>query len=126
MSPFPADAVQNRGVEPQKLQHDEVAAAMAARRELGPQFERELAESLVDRVNAVIDERLAAKAPQHPGPDWAQMALGLGSLALSVPLTAIVTRSMSHSGLPLFLIFALIACVNLAYAISKARGHRRS
>jgi hypothetical protein len=97
---------------------------MSARRDLGPQFELELAESLVDRVNAVIDSRLAAQAPRRQGPDWAQMALGLGSLALSVPLTAIVASTTSATA-PLFLVFVLIACVNLAYAISKASGGRR-
>ncbi|MFC4590337.1 hypothetical protein [Sphaerisporangium corydalis] len=110
--------------QPQRLERDEVAAAMSARRELGPQYELELAESLVDRVNAVIDSRLAVRGPQRPGPDWAQMALGLGSLALSVPLTAIVSSSTT-STLPLMLIFGLIACVNLAYAIGKLGGHRR-
>lgn len=111
-------------MEPQKLERDEVAAAMAARRELGPQYELELAESLVDRVNAVIDSRLAVRAPRRPGPDWAQMALGLGSLAMSIPLTAIVATT-SAGTLPLVLIFALIACVNFAYAISKAGANRR-
>jgi hypothetical protein len=124
MPPHTAEAGQNQGVEPQKLQRDEVAASMAARRELGPQFELELAESLVDRVNAVIDSRLAARAPQRPGPDWAQMALGLGSLVLTVPLTAIVVSTMSSTA-PLFLIFALIAFINVAYALGKVGGHRR-
>ncbi|GAA3798547.1 hypothetical protein GCM10022226_17410 [Sphaerisporangium flaviroseum] len=111
-------------MEPQKLERDELAAAMSARRELGPQFELELAESLVERVNAVIDSRLAVRAPKRPGPDWAQMALGLGSLAFSIPLTAIVVNASSTT-LPLMLIFALIAFINLAYAISKIGGRRR-
>lgn len=109
-------------MDPQKLERDEVAAVLSAGRELGPQFELELAESLVDRVNAVIDSRLAARAPRRPGPDWAQMALGLGSLTLSVPLTAIVARSAGSTA-PLMLIFGLIAFVNLSYALSK--GIRR-
>ncbi|WP_248963917.1 hypothetical protein [Sphaerisporangium perillae] len=112
-------------MEPQRLERDEVAAAMAARRELGPQYELELAESLVDRVNAVIDARLAAQpVNRRPGPDWAQMALGLGSLALSVPLTAIVASTTSRTA-PLLLVFALVAAVNLAYAVSKAGARRR-
>ena len=96
---------------------------MAARRELGPQYELEIAEALVDRVNAVIDSRLAGRAAKRPGPDWAQMTLGLGSLALTVPLTAIVSSNIPSSA-PIFLIFALIAFINVAYALSKL-GHRR-
>jgi hypothetical protein len=109
-------------VEPPKLERDEVAAAMSARRELGPQYELELAESLVDRINSVIDTRLAAQAPRRSGPDWAQMALGLGSLGLSIPLTAIVSYASNGPG-PLIMVFALIACVNFAYAISKSARH---
>ncbi|GII62521.1 hypothetical protein Skr01_26060 [Sphaerisporangium krabiense] len=108
-------------MEPQKLERDEVAAAMSARRELGPQYELELAQSLVDRVNAVIDQRLAA-SPRRPGPDWAQMTLGLGSLALSVPLVAIVSLNVDHATVPILLVFAVIAAVNLAYAITRTGG----
>ncbi|MEV6980502.1 hypothetical protein AB0M95_04480 [Sphaerisporangium sp. NPDC051017] len=107
-------------MESQKLERDEVAAAMSARRELGPQYELELAESLVDRVNAVIDARLAAR-PRRQGPDWAQMVLGLGSLALSVPLTFAVVLNTSGA-FPLLLVFALIAAVNFAYAITRTGG----
>ncbi|MFC7381486.1 hypothetical protein [Sphaerisporangium rhizosphaerae] len=111
-------------MESQRFERDEVAAAMAARRELGPQYELELAESLVDRVNAVIDARLASAPARRQGPDWAQMSLGLGSLAMSIPLTAIVARVPSP-GPALLLMFALIAAVNVAYALSKITGRRR-
>ncbi|GGK67748.1 hypothetical protein Sme01_09170 [Sphaerisporangium melleum] len=111
-------------MEPQKLERDEVAAAMAAQRELGPQYELAIAESLVGRVNAVIDAKLAASPAKRSGPDWAQMSLGLGSLALSVPLAAVVTRDGSSTA-PLLLVFGLIAFINLAYALSKSVARKR-
>jgi hypothetical protein len=49
------------------------------------------------------------------------MALGLGSLALSIPLAAIVSANAKGSG-SLFMVFALIAAVNIGYA--PACGHR--
>ncbi|MFC4531730.1 hypothetical protein [Sphaerisporangium dianthi] len=110
-------------MESERLERDEVAAAMAARRELGSQYELEVAESLVDRVNAVIDARLAQSPARRHGPDWAQMSLGLGSLAMSIPLTALVVRQPG-STVPLLLVFALIAAVNLGYALSKITGRR--
>ncbi|WP_433500589.1 hypothetical protein ACQP1K_09995 [Sphaerimonospora sp. CA-214678] len=109
--------------EPEKLEAAELGAAFAAHRELGPQYELELAESLADRVNAVIDNRLAAQKVRRPPLDWAQMTLGLGSLALSIPLVAI---SLSAGGgtTAMLLVFTLIGVVNLAYVLTRAL-HRR-
>ncbi len=112
---------QNRTVQPEKLEPNELQAAFAARRELGPQYELELAESLVDRVNAVIDSRLAAQRNRRPPLDWAQMALGLGSLALSIPLVAIV----AWKGGDLLVVFGVVGFVNLAYVLSRALHRRR-
>jgi hypothetical protein len=110
-------------VPPDKLERDELSAAMAARRELGPQYEIELAESLVDRVNAVIDSRLAVQTSRRPPLDWAQMALGLGSLALAIPMLAIVAAN-SDDGRAMIFILAVIAIVNVSYAITRL-AHRR-
>jgi hypothetical protein len=114
----------NHGVPPEKLESNELGAAFAARRELGPQYELELAESLVDRVNAVIDARLATQKARRPPLDWAQMALGLGSLALSVPLTAIMLANDGGT-VGLLLVFGVIAFVNLAYVLTRALHNRR-
>lgn len=110
--------------EPEKLEAAEFGAAMAARRELGPQYELELAESLVDRVNSVIDARLAAQKARRPPLDWAQMTLGLGSLALAVPLVAIVAAN-DGGVVGTLLVFALIGVVNLAYVLTRALHNRR-
>jgi hypothetical protein len=109
---------------PEKLEPNEVGAAFAARRDLGPQYELELAESLVDRVNAVIDSRLAEKKSKRPPLDWAQMTLGLGSLALSIPLVAIVS-AQGPGTFGLFLVFGVIAFVNLAYVLTRAIHQHR-
>lgn len=112
------------GKEPDKLEATELGAAMAARRELGPQYELELAESLVDRINSVIDARLATQKARRPPLDWAQMTLGLGSLALAVPLVAI-TAANDGGTAAMLLIFALIGVINLAYVVTRALHNRR-
>ncbi|MFC0863473.1 hypothetical protein ACFHYQ_14325 [Sphaerimonospora cavernae] len=109
--------------QPEKLEATEMGAAFAARRELGPQYELELAESLADRINAVIDNRLAAQKVRRPPLDWAQMTLGLGSLSLAIPLVAI-TAGTGGGTAAMLLIFAVIAVVNLAYVLTRAL-HRR-
>lgn len=118
------DSRQNRTVPPEKLEPDELGAAFAARRELGPQYELELAESLVDRVNAVIDSRLAVQRNRRPPLDWAQMALGLGSLGLSIPLVAIIA-TQGGGTVALMMVFGIVGFVNMAYALSRALHRRR-
>ncbi|MBP2705702.1 hypothetical protein JOL79_17955 [Microbispora sp. RL4-1S] len=104
---------------PEKLERNELSAALGARRELGPQYELELAESLVDRVNSVIDARLEARKSRRPPLDWAQMTLGLGSMALSVPLVAIVS-SNGGGTIGLLMVFGVVAFVNVAYVLTRA------
>ncbi|MEW9530375.1 hypothetical protein [Microbispora sp. NPDC049125] len=108
---------------PEKMEPSELAAAFAARRELGPQYELELAEALVDRVNALIDDRLARQKTRRPPLDWAQMALGLGSLALSIPLVAIIA-SQGGTTLGFLLVFGVVAFVNIAYVLTRAMHGR--
>ncbi|MGW2219754.1 hypothetical protein ACWCSD_32615 [Nonomuraea sp. NPDC001684] len=54
-----------------ELPNDELRAAVAARRELGPDYEQALVDSFLERVGHEIDrkveERLAQRAPQDSG-----------------------------------------------------------
>ncbi|MFI6575856.1 hypothetical protein ACIBFB_08640 [Nocardiopsis sp. NPDC050513] len=77
---------------------DEIAAALRAGRELGPEYDDALAASLVDRIDDTIDERVRrhvteqlAEAPQARrgmSGNTARFVLALVTLGLSVPLTA--------------------------------------
>jgi hypothetical protein len=70
----------------QSIQRDDVAATLAARRELGGDYEEALADALVERIGNTIDERIDAKlATRPPGrtgvkisPSTAAMVSGLG------------------------------------------------
>jgi hypothetical protein len=47
---------------------DEIGAAVAAHRELGPEYDSAVAESLIDRIGAEIDKRIDARlGPLQPG-----------------------------------------------------------
>ncbi|SDG07423.1 hypothetical protein SAMN05421505_101315 [Sinosporangium album] len=105
------------GLEPEHVQ-----AAFAANRALGPSYEQEIAEGLVDRVNAVIDAKLAAQQSRRPQPDWAQMTLGIVSLVLTAPLVAVAGSQAGHIGV--LAAFGIVGFVNIAYALSRAL-HRR-
>jgi hypothetical protein len=89
----------------------ELAATLAARRELGPEHERDLIDGFLDRIGREIDrrvdERVAARAPAkrrgsplHPG-----------NLAICIPLVAVAG---GIGGLPgLIVAFVALAVVFL-------------
>ncbi|WP_432933755.1 hypothetical protein ACQPZZ_18785 [Microbispora sp. CA-135349] len=105
---------------------EDLRAVMAARRDLGPEYEDALVDSFLDKLDVEIAARVrneVAAQLHHrpPGPPVKQKdsAVGvvMGSLALGIPLTGI---AVGNAGLPgLFLSWGGIIAVNFAYAISR-------
>ena len=67
----------------------ELAATLAARKELGPAHDKELIAGFLDRIehelDAHIDERIAARAPGQA----ARVCRASGNLALCIPIIAV-------------------------------------
>jgi hypothetical protein len=104
------------------LQPDEVRAAAELHRELEPEYRDAVVESFLDRVGKEIDARVDRRlAAAQPRPQPRTMALAIVSLALGIPLTAIIT-SLSNSGamVELAVVWVAIVVINVAYAL----GHR--
>jgi hypothetical protein len=82
--------------------HEDVAAAAAARTELGSEYDSALAEGLIERISSEIDKqvdaRLAERGIQPGRPVWAGVAMGLGSVGLGVGATAVTLHSLSTTG----------------------------
>jgi hypothetical protein len=101
---------------------DEIAASVAAHQDLGPGYERAVAEGLVERIGAEIDQRVATEIDQRvaaeldeyldcrhlrrarrrargrPGrPGRPSVLLALGSMAAAVSVTAIVLTTAASS-----------------------------
>lgn len=99
----------------------EFRAAVEARRELGPEYEPALVESFLDRLDESIDRRvesrLAERAPARParrgGIDGGQLAMGIVSVALGIPLTAI-TLLAAGSLVAMVIVWVGIVIVNIA------------
>lgn len=116
-----------------EVRRDELAATLAARQELGPEYEQALVESLAERIGTTIDARIEARlaaarqavaAPltQAPHPtqlDRSHLALAMASLGMGIPLTAIAGGIAGVPGL--VVAWAGIAVVNLAYALRSRR-----
>ena len=112
--------------------HDDIAATLAAHRELGPGFEDGLAGGLVERIGAEIDKRVDARlgqrgerapAPAEPAhapsplPARVPVAMALGSMLIAVLGTVAALKFGSDGSPPLAaLIWIVIGIVNVAYA----------
>lgn len=112
----------------------EISAALRASRELGPEYDEALASSIVERIDATIEERVrhhvraegGAKSPDRSGSEKAglpsntvRMVLSLVLLGVSIPVTAIAA-AMGGTGSLVLVWIGLI----VFYVISVA-GLRR-
>ena len=78
-----------------ELPRDELEAAVAARRGLGRERERDVIDSFLDRVereiDARVDERLARRGGGAParrtGSDWGFVLLAISSLGIGIAVT---------------------------------------
>ncbi|MFC5753558.1 hypothetical protein [Actinomadura rugatobispora] len=108
-----------------RLPRDDLAAALAARRELGPDYDDAFVETLVDRIEETLAARTAAPAHRGrrapapaPGPGTghghgSDLALAIVSLAAAIPLSAI---GVVNAGMPgLVIVWVAIVLVNLIY-----------
>lgn len=116
-----------------EVARDELAATLAARQELGPEYEQALVESLAERIGTTIDARIEARlsaarqamaapqtqAPQPAQPDRSYFVLAIASLGMGIPLTAIAGGIAGVPGL--VIAWAGIAAVNLAYSLRSRR-----
>ena len=93
------------------MRKDELAGAVEARRELGREYEDEILDGFMEKVERRIDERLRAAPGRHPGAP--HLAVPLGSLGLAIPLTAIAGERGGLLGV-LFVCIAIVL-VNVAY-----------
>ena len=114
-----------------EIPREELRATLAARHELGPEYDTALVESLAERVEQVVQARVAAQqvAPPAPaqGPSSAlspgmRVAVAAISLGVSIPCLAIAGDVAGVAGVAIT--WAGIAVVNVAAAISPGRGRR--
>jgi hypothetical protein len=93
------------------LQREELSSALAARRELGPDYEDALVEAFVEKIERRLEERLKA-VPRRHAPSG--LAVPLGSLGLAIPLLGVAGGTAGIWGV--VAVSIAIVLVNLAYA----------
>jgi hypothetical protein len=92
-----------RPVSEDLVPRDEAQAALAARRELGPDYEDELAERFAARIEARLRERAPAKRNESP-------AVVIISLLVAIPLIAIAGSTVGLAGV--IVVCAALVLVN--------------
>jgi hypothetical protein len=112
----------------------DVEAALAARRELGFEYEEAIAAGLLDRVNQLAlmraseirreAERVDQMAEAEKSSRAQRTALGIVSLGAGIPITAISATNVEPGLLGVLVSWAGIVGVNVAAAINSRR--RRS
>jgi len=117
-------------VSSSSLTPDEVRAAAETHHELGRDYSSAVIESFLEKVGTEIDARVDARlnTSRYPGPAQAPVptarerrhgsatALGVVSIVLGIPLTAIVAYSPAHL-IGLIVIWVAIATINVAHAV---------
>jgi len=117
------------------LSAGELRAAAETHKELPSEYRDAVLESFVERVGREIDARVDARlaqaaarpvapqsAPPPPAPrepkQFSVLTLALGSIALGIPITAIVVAAGSHpvGFAGLLVVWIAIAVINLGYA----------
>ncbi len=117
-------------------QRDEIAASVAAQRDLGPEYDEALAQGLVERIGEEIDKRVDARLramgqqaapgmlPAAPPASPARSSgnafgLVLVSLIFGTGATSVVLSNAANAvvqGLLVMLVWVAITVINVAYA----------
>src|SRR5262245_28503753 len=110
-----------------QVSREELSATVAARHELGHEYESALIDSLADRVEQVVEARVQAHiARQPPSAPPAttltathRLVIAGTSLVAAIPLTAIAAAGGGVAGIAIA--WAGIAAVNVAVALGPRR-----
>ncbi|WP_031159527.1 hypothetical protein [Streptosporangium roseum] len=110
---------------------DELRAAVAARRELGPEYEDSLVEGFLEKMDQEIDrrvdDRIAARSGKdapavRPSVDAGQrLALSIVSLIFGISATAGIAVSAEDGMLVILILWLGIVGVNTAFALGRRR-----
>jgi hypothetical protein len=113
-----------------EIPREELSATLAARHELGPEYDTALVDSLAERVEQVVKARVAAQQVTTPPPAARSMALSSSqrlavaaiSLGAAIPCLAIAGDVAGITGV--VVTWVGIAVVNVAVAINPGHGSR--
>jgi hypothetical protein len=103
------------------LGHRDIEAALETRRELGARYDAELVDGFAERIERVVDRRVADQVALHQqrtsavaGAGARQLALAIVSLVAFIPIS--IALGVNEKFLPLLVTLIGIVGVNVAHA----------
>ncbi|MGV9306792.1 MULTISPECIES: hypothetical protein [unclassified Nonomuraea] len=110
---------------------DELRAAVAARRDLGPDFEDSLVESFLDKIGKEVDRRVDDRVAAESGATWhtlkqqqsiTGMRLALAIVSLVMGTIATIAITVGDAGLLTYLVvWGGVVLVNVAFTLGSSR-----
>jgi hypothetical protein len=97
-----------------ELPRDDLAASLAARRELGPDYDAAFVEAVADRIERAAAERRPAVAANDKAERGMALTVAIVSLVVSIPVTAIAANQTGLSGL--VVVWGAMVLINLVFA----------
>jgi len=102
-----------------ELTRDEVAAALAVRQELGREYEPEVIDGLADRIERVIESRVAARVAEQAARHSGAVRVAIWSVVAGFPITGVAGEQAGLAGIVVG--WLGLATVNIAYALGTRR-----
>jgi hypothetical protein len=105
------------------LPRGELAASLAARRELGPDYDAAFVEAVAERIEAAAATRRTAPAEWTERSEHAERSVAVTvvcvSLVVSIPVSAIAAVNAGLAGLAI--VWLGIVAINVAFALRRPR-----
>jgi hypothetical protein len=98
-----------------ELPRDDLAASLAARRELGPDYDAAFVDAVAERIEQASAARRPISTETERGERAVTLTIACVSLVVSIPTTAIAAVQAGLSGL--VVVWLAIAVINVAYAL---------
>ncbi|GAA1929391.1 hypothetical protein [Nocardioides hwasunensis] len=105
----------------EELGHSDIEAALATRRELGARYDAELVDGFADRIERVVEQRVAEQVALQQqrtsavaGAGARQLALAIISLVACIPISIVL--GVNEQFVALLVTLAGIVAVNIAHA----------
>lgn len=95
---------------------EELDAILSARQELGAEYNDELADKLMERLDVLIDRRVEERLQKEPKGSLSP-AVPITSFVFAIPLTAIAASMLGIRGV--LVVWAAVIIVNILYSGKK-------
>ena len=92
------------------MRREEVESALAARHELGTEYDQEIVDAFLEKVEKRLDERLSAAGPPAKRDRNQEFVITLASLGTGIPMLAIAGDIAGSAGI--FAVCAALVLVN--------------